>query len=254
MQLKAASSDVAVSFVAVTKSYETTDYQLGPLSLEIKSGELVALIGPSGSGKSTLLKSINGLIDITSGTVTTCGQVVNELKGRELRKFRSKVAIVFQDFGVLPRLTALETVLTGALGRLRFPRLGIASYPKRLRMEAVEVLNRVGLAGLEFQRVGQLSGGQIQRVAIARALFQNPEVLLLDEPISSLDPENSRLILDLVSKLAAENNLTVVASLHQVDWASKWPDRVIGLKAGQMVIDKPSSATNLSQLKAFYEK
>lgn len=253
MQLNNHASNVAVSFSNVTKSYETSSYLFGPVSLVINSGEVVALVGSSGSGKSTLLQLINGLVTVTSGTVTTRSSNVGMLRGKELREFRSKIAIVFQDFGVLPRLTALETVLTGALGRLRFPRLGVAAYPKSLRLEASEVLKRVGLGGMDYQRVAQLSGGQIQRVAIARALFQKPEILLLDEPISSLDPENSRLILALVSELAAENKLTVVASLHQVEWASQWPDRIIGLRDGKLVIDKPSSETDLNQLKAFYE-
>ena len=226
---------------------------LGPLSLEIPMGQLVAIIGPSGSGKSTFLKLINGLITSTSGVVTTLGISLKDIKDKDLRKLRLEVAFVFQDLGVLPRLTALETVLTGSLGRLRFPRVGVRSYPKKLRAEANVLLSKVGLGDFADQRVGQLSGGQIQRVAIARALFQKPKILILDEPISSLDPETSRVILDLVSTLASESKLTVIASLHQVEWAQKWPDRVIGLKAGKVIIDDQANNLKIEKLKKFYE-
>ena len=255
MQLNKKSTEAPViEFRGLGFSYDGEAKACNNLTFSIARGEKVALIGPSGSGKSTLLKLINGQLLATAGEVATLGENPARLRKAELRKLRTKVAFVYQDFGVLPRMTVLETVLTGALGRLRFPRLGVASYSKKLRAEAGKVLERVGLTGFARQRVGELSGGQIQRVAIARALFQQPELLLLDEPISSLDPESSRVILDLISQLAQEENLTVVTSLHQVEWAKKWPDRVIGLRQGRLVLDSESKSVKLADLKTFYEQ
>lgn len=243
-----------IEFRGLDFSYDGESKACKNLTFSIGRGEKVALIGPSGSGKSTLLKLVNGQLLPNKGGAVTLGQDPSRLSKAELRRLRTKVAFVFQDFGVLPRMTALETVLTGALGRLRFPRLGVASYPKKLRLEALAMLQRVGLDGFASQRVGELSGGQIQRVAIARALFQKPELLLLDEPISSLDPESSRVILELVSKLAKEEKLTVVTSLHQLEWAKKWPDRIIGLRQGELVLDSAAKSVKLSDLKSFYEQ
>jgi len=242
-----------VEFSGVSFSYGGKNSAIKKVSFEVKPGEKVALIGPSGSGKSTLLRLINGELKAGLGRVSTLGKPLDSLTASGLRALRSKVAIVYQDFGVLPRMTALESVLTGSLGRLRLPRLGVISYPAIFRAEALEVLRRVGLKELALKRVGELSGGQIQRVAIARALFQKPALLLLDEPVSSLDPESSRIILELVTKLAKEDRLTVLISLHQVEWAKKWPDRVIGLKSGKLVLDSPSKNLKIAELKKFYE-
>jgi phosphonate transport system ATP-binding protein len=242
-----------VEFAGVSFSYDGLNSALKNISFAVQAGEKIALIGQSGSGKSTLLRLINGEHASSSGLVSTLGKNLATLKGSSLRALRSKVAIVYQDFGVLPRMSALENVLTGSLGRLRLPRLGIRSYPKTFRAEALEVLGRVGLREFAYQRVGELSGGQIQRVAIARAIFQKPELLLLDEPVSSLDPETSRIILELITKLAKEDGLTVLVSLHQAEWAKKWPDRVIGLRKGMLVLDTPAKTLTLSELKKFYE-
>ena len=242
-----------VEFNGVSFSYDGQNPALKKILFKVQQGEKIALIGPSGSGKSTLLRLINAELVSSKGSVSTLGKNLAALRGSNLRNLRSKVAIVYQDFGVLPRMTALETVLTGSLGRLRLPRLGIISYPASFRYEALEVLKRVGLSKYAYQRVGELSGGQIQRVAIARALFQKPKLLLLDEPVSSLDPETSRVILELVTRLAKEDGLTVLVSLHQVEWAKKWPDRVIGLKDGKLVLDAPAKSLNVSELKKFYE-
>lgn len=242
-----------VEFAGVGFSHDGQKSALKKISFAVHAGEKIALIGQSGSGKSTLLRLINGELASSSGRVSTLGKNLDALRGSSLRALRSKVAIVYQDFGVLPRMSALENVLTGSLGRLRLPRLGIRSYPKNFRAEALEVLSRVGLRDFAYQRVSELSGGQIQRVAIARAIFQKPEMLLLDEPVSSLDPETSRIILELITKLAKEDGLTVLVSLHQVEWAKKWPDRVIGLRNGMLVLDTPAKTLTISELKKFYE-
>ena len=145
--------------------------------------------------------------------------------------------MIFQQFELVPSLTVLENVLTGALSRLRRPRLGLWAYPRAFRHTALTHLDRVGLLAQAYQRADRLSGGQQQRVAIARALMQDPEVLLADEPVASLDPESSIQVMALIREIAAESGLTVVCSLHQVDLALGWGDRVVGLRGGGVVLD-----------------
>lgn len=248
-----ASSEAAVSISAVVQDYGSKTKALNSVSLEVPAGQLVALVGESGAGKSSLLRLINGIDKATAGKVQVFGLDVDQLSRRELRELRKDVAIIFQDFGLVSRFSALETVLTGSLGRLRLPRLGISSYPKALREEALETLSRVGLKKHALQRVSSLSGGQIQRVAIARALFQKPRILLADEPVSSLDPETAISIMKLLSDIATKDNLTVIASLHQVELALNWSTRVIGLRAGKIVLDTDTSKLSKSALKDFYK-
>lgn len=251
--MKPSATKVAVlSFSSVSQNYGGNTKALSKVSINISQGELIALVGESGAGKSSLLRIVNGIDTPSSGQVQVFGKAVSGLSIRELRKLRRDVAFIFQDFGLVPRFTALETVLTGALGRLRFPRLGVSSYPKGLRQQALHTLERVGLGDKAFQRISSLSGGQIQRVAIARALFQQPKILLADEPVSSLDPETAKSIMKLLSDIAQEENLTVVASLHQVELALGWSSRVVGLRSGTVALDSPTSKLSGSKLSEFY--
>ena len=232
------SDTTAVRITALGKTYPgAAAPALTEVSLEVAPGEIVVLLGLSGSGKSTLLRHINGLETPTSGDVVTLGQHVQTLRGRQLRDLRGKVGFIFQQFELVGPLTVLENVLTGSLSTLRGPRVGTWTYPKRLRLDALAHLDRVGLLERAYQRADTLSGGQQQRVAIARALMQEPEILLADEPVASLDPESSSQVMGLIREIAAERGLTVVCSLHQVDLALEWGDRVIGLRAGQVVLD-----------------
>lgn len=148
----------------------------------------------------------------------------------------------------------LENVLTGALGSLRGPRLGIWMYPKKLRERALAHLDRVGLLDKAYQRADTLSGGQQQRVAIARALMQEPEILLADEPVASLDPESSQQVMDLIREIAAERSLTVVCTLHQVDLALAWADRIVGLAHGSIVLDAPRESIDKARIMEIYGK
>ena len=242
----------AVSLSEVSQNYGGAARALNNVSLNVSPGEQIALVGESGAGKSSLLRLINGLDRASSGEVSVFGNSVAEMSNRELRDLRKEIAFIFQDFGLIPRFTALETVLTGALGRLKFPRLGISSYPKHLRELALKTLSRVGLEDHAWKRVSSLSGGQIQRVAIARALFQRPKILLADEPVSSLDPKTAQSIMKLLSDIAKQDKVTVIASLHQVDLALGWSNRVIGLQAGSLVLDEPTSKLTKSKLANFY--
>ena len=229
----------AIQFQCVTKLFGPEIRALDGISLSVESGEIAVLLGLSGSGKSTLLRHVDGLARPTAGTVTVLGTDVGGASGPELRRLRRRVGFVFQHFHLVGSISVLENVCTGALGRLRWPRLGLFSYPRDVRREALGQLDRVGLLDRAFQRADTLSGGQQQRVAVARALMQRPEILLADEPVASLDPESAAQVMQLIRDISTEQRLTVLCSLHQVALALKWGDRVIGLRAGQVVLDRP---------------
>jgi phosphonate transport system ATP-binding protein len=226
----------AVRLQQVTKDFAETR-ALDAVDLTVPPGQMLAILGSSGSGKSTLLRTLNGLVVPTSGTVHVLGCDVTSARGGEMRKLRCGVGFIFQQFGLVGRLTVMENVLSGALGRIRFPRAGVLSYPRQLRLDALEHLERVGLADRAFQRSDTLSGGQQQRVAIARTLMQNPTVLLADEPVASLDPETSASVMALLLEICQEKGLTVITSLHQVELARGWADRLVGMRKGQIVLD-----------------
>jgi len=186
--------------------------------------------------------------------VRTLGVDVARARGTELRALRRRIGFVFQQFHLVGSRTVLENVCTGALGRLRGPRLGLPTYPRALRREALEHLDRVGLADRAFQRADTLSGGQQQRVAVARALMQQPEILLADEPVASLDPESAHQVMDLLRSISRANALTVLCSLHQVDLALGWGDRIVGLRGGRRVLDLPAAGLDREQAMAVYSR
>ncbi|GAA4204148.1 phosphonate ABC transporter ATP-binding protein [Streptosporangium oxazolinicum] len=224
------------------------------VSLSVAPGEFVVLLGLSGSGKSTLLRCLNGLHPVSAGEVEVLGTRVHAAPEAELRRLRTQVGFVFQAFNLVGRLSCVENVLTGALGRLRLPRYGVRSYGQNLRREALACLDRVGLADRAFQRAGTLSGGQQQRVAIARTLMQRPRVLLADEPVASLDPENAGSVMDLLVRVCAEEGLTVVCTLHQVDLALGWAHRLVGLNQGRKVLDRPAAGMDRADVMDVYRR
>lgn len=227
---------------------------LDGVDLDIHGGDFVALIGLSGSGKSTLLRHLNGLHRPSSGQVEVLGVDVTAANGADLRALRRRVGFVFQQFNLVQRTTVLENVLTGSLGRLRGPRYSVAMYPKQLRAEAAAHLDRVGLGDRLFQRVGTLSGGQQQRVGIARMLMQKPELVLADEPVASLDPEASKSVMDLLIRICREDDLTVICSLHQLDLALDYSTRVVGLRDGVKVLDRPTSSIDTQEAMRVYRE
>jgi phosphonate transport system ATP-binding protein len=243
----------AVRVTSLRKEFGTT-VALDDVTLDIHSGEMTVVIGLSGSGKSTLLRHLNGLHRPTSGTVEVLGRDVNALKGRGLRELRRDVGFVFQQFNIVGRLTVMENVLSGALGRLRGPRFGVSSYPRQLRREALELLDRVGLGDRAFQRTDTLSGGQQQRCAIARTIMQRPQLVLADEPVASLDPEISGQVMEVLMRICTEEGLTVLCSLHQVDLALGWADRMIGLRDGCLVLDKPVAGLAHDEVMSVYRR
>ncbi|MGO3152320.1 MAG: phosphonate ABC transporter ATP-binding protein [Galactobacter sp.] len=236
----------------LSKRFDDGTQALTGVDLRVEQGEIVVLLGLSGSGKSTLLRHVDALETPTAGTVEVLSQPVPRLRGKALRSLRSRVGFIFQQFELVGPLTVLENVLTGALGRVRGPRLGLFGYPKALKLKALGHLDRVGLLSQAYQRADTLSGGQQQRVAIARALMQDPEVLLADEPVASLDPQSSSQVMALIREIAAEEKLTVLCSLHQVDLAISWADRIVGLRHGGVVLDTPATGLTKSEVMEIY--
>ncbi len=235
-----ASGANAVEVKGLVKTFDNGNVRaLDGVSISVPVGQLLVIIGLSGSGKSTLLRHLNGLHLPTEGTVEVLDQDVPSLNRPELRALRRDIGFVFQQFNIVGRVTCIENVLSGALGRLWGPRIGTAMYPKSLRAEAFDQLERVGLADRAWQRTDTLSGGQQQRVAIARSLMQKPKIVLADEPVASLDPEISGQVMDLLVQCCIEDDITVLCSLHQVDLALGWADRLIGLRDGKVVMDAP---------------
>lgn len=229
---------VVVDVAGLTKTFDSGRVTaLNDVSFTVPEGELTVVIGLSGSGKSTLLRHLNGMHEPTTGRVKVLDRDVSTLKARELRELRREIGFVFQSFNIVGRLTCIENVLSGALGRLRGPRYGVLSYTKSLRREALDQLERVGLGDRAFQRTDTLSGGQQQRVAIARTLMQKPRIVLADEPVASLDPEISGQVMDVLFRSCVEDRITVICSLHQVDLALGWANRLIGLRDGEVVLD-----------------
>ncbi|NBN97182.1 MAG: phosphonate ABC transporter ATP-binding protein, partial [Actinobacteria bacterium] len=238
----------------VSKRFPNGTLALDNVSMTVPKGQLLSLIGLSGSGKSTLMRHLNGLHKPTAGTVQVFGVEVSSASNKQLRSVRRNVGFVFQQFGLVGRATCLENVLSGALGRLRGPRYGVWSYPRTLRREAFDHLERVGLAPQAYQRADTLSGGQMQRVAIARTLMQQPRLLLADEPVASLDPESSAQVLELLLKVATEDKMTVIVTLHQVELALGWAHRIVGLRDGRVVLDQDARGLSQTDVMEVYRR
>jgi phosphonate transport system ATP-binding protein len=225
---------------------------LDAVNLTVSPGQFVALVGPSGAGKSTLLRLINGSHRPTGGSLAVLGVDPARCGRGELRGLRTRTGFVFQQFGLVGRLSAMENVLMGSLGSLRMPRYGVSTYPRMLRERAAANLERVGLLEQRYQRCDTLSGGQQQRVAIARTLMQEAELVLADEPVASLDPNASLSVLQTLRKLAAEDGFTVICSLHQVELALEVSDRVVAVRDGSFILDAPTAQTSQEDIRAVY--
>lgn len=227
----------------VKKFSETT--ALNGITLKISDGEMVGVIGKSGAGKSTLLRLINRLIEPTSGSISYDGIEITSLKRKKLKNWRSKCAMIFQQFNLIDRLDVLTNVLSGTLG-INFNLLKLFKiYSKKEKLEALTYLHNLDLSSKALQRVGTLSGGQQQRVAIARAMMQKPMILLADEPISSLDPKNSKIVMDDIKKINKQEGIMAICNLHSLDIAKEYCQRLIGLSDGKIVFDgHPSQLTN----------
>ena len=250
------SSAAAVASVRdVSKTFGSRK-ALNGVSVEVAAGEMVALIGPSGSGKSTLLRSITGLqsIDAGKGTIEVFGEVVQKnghITGR-VRAARGKLGMIFQQFNLVGRLSLFSNVMLGALGRLPGWRGMLGLWPAADKAKAMAALHRVGVSDYAGQRANTLSGGQQQRGAIARAIVQGAQAILADEPVASLDPVSARKVMELLVELNKRDGLGVIVTLHQVDYAIRYCDRVIALQAGKVVYDGPTTGLDTNRLIDIY--
>ena len=222
------------------------------VSLTIAKGSFVGVVGRSGAGKSTLLRLINRLIEPSHGRITFDDVEVTALEGRALRQWRARTAIIFQQFNLIGRLDVLSNVLIGRLIFMPTWRSLLTLWSEDDRAIALAALEQFDMAALAAQRAEELSGGQQQRVAIVRALVQEPEIILADEPVSSLDPRNARLVMDTLLRINKHFGLTILCNLHALDLARTYCDRVIGMAAGQIVFDAVPAALTASVARDLY--
>lgn len=217
------------------KTYPTGDQALKGVSMEVAGEEVVSIIGPSGAGKSTLIRCINRLTEPSDGTVVLDGKDITALSKKELRKARRDMGMIFQEFNLVERLTVMENVLSGRVGYVSTIQALRRNFPTEDVRRAYEVLDRVGVGGMENKRADELSGGQRQRIGIARAVLQRPKILLVDEPTSSLDPETSFAVMELLTEIAKEEGIPVLINIHEVELALEYTDRLVGLTDGNIV-------------------
>ncbi len=233
-----------IEFRNVVVVYPNGFKALKGINLHISEGEFVAIIGPSGAGKSTLIRTINGLVKITEGDLIVEGKHVQKLKENELRLLRRKIGMIFQSFNLVKRMSVLRNVLVGRLGYVPTIKSLLNLFPKEDIEFALSNLEKVGIREKAYVRADQLSGGQQQRVAIARALTQQPDIMLADEPVASLDPPTAKVVMDYLKKFNEELNITTLVNLHDVDLAKAYAKRIVGIRAGQIVFDgKPEELT-----------
>jgi len=238
------------------KTYGEKTQVLRGINLQIEQGEFVCIIGLSGAGKSTLLRCVNRLIEANSGAILVPRALsglsvdgakadVLKLNAEQLRLLRRKVGMVFQQFNIVKRLSVIENVLSGGLGYQPGLRSVLRIFSREEKRQALTNLDRVGLLDHAYKRADQLSGGEQQRVAIARTLMQQPAIILADEPVASLDPRLSRVVLDILKRVCREDGITAMVSLHALELTREYADHIIGLKQGQIFFDgRPRDLTD----------
>ena len=247
------------------QSYRAVAPVLRGVSLRVEQGEFVGIIGLSGSGKSTLLRCINRLVDATAGEVfvpvslldsASNGERIDILKlnATDLRHARRKIGMIFQQFNIVKRLSVIDNVLSGGLGYQRGVTSTLRIFSHDEQRRALLNLKRVGLLEHAYKRADELSGGEQQRVAIARTLMQEPAIILADEPVSSLDPRLSRVVLDILKRVCREDDITALVSLHTLELTREYADRVIGLKDGQIFFDGPTPELTDAVVNSIYEQ
>ncbi|CAH0416848.1 phosphonate ABC transporter ATP-binding protein [Periweissella fabaria] len=227
-----------IEFNDVNKVYPNGTVGLDNINLTINKGEFVVIVGLSGAGKSTLLRAANRLHDVSSGEILIDGQSIVTAKGKQLREVRRNIAMIFQNFNLVKRSTVEKNILNGRVGYYPTWKTIFGLFSAADKQQAAANLQRVNLGEKLYSRADELSGGQQQRVAIARALMQEPKIMLADEPIASLDPRTTVMVMDDLKKLNEELGITVVVNLHSVSLAKQYASRVVGLRAGKLVYDK----------------
>jgi phosphonate transport system ATP-binding protein len=258
-------SETLVEVRRASKSFDRHSRILKDVSFSLRRGEMVALIGASGSGKSTLIRAIAGLVPIDKrrekkATAAAAGAIILFGKpmqhdgrvARSAKSLRVRVGVIFQQFNLVPRLSVLTNVCLGLLGRMPFVQGTLGRFTSDDKRRAFHALTRVGMAEHALKRGSELSGGQQQRAAIARTLVQGAELLIADEPIASLDPRSARRVMDILADMNRQDGITVLVSLHQVEYALKYCPRTIALKAGEIAYDGPSNELTPTMLSAIY--
>lgn len=242
-----------IEFKHVDKVYaKSKEKALNDINLTIEQGEFVAIIGLSGAGKSTLIRTINKMIDISDGELIVNGSDVKKLKGKQLRRFRQHIGMIFQSYNLVSRVSVLKNVLLAKVASLNWFKSLFGIFSKEDKIKALEALDQVNILDKAYVRADQLSGGQQQRVALARTICQNPEIILADEPVAALDPVSANQVMKDFKHINEEYNITVLINIHHVDLALKYAKRVIGIKAGSVVYDGPSSEVDEQVLKIIY--
>ncbi len=245
-------TDRSIQIRGLVKEYKRGVPVLKGIDLTIAGEGITAIIGPSGTGKSTLIRCINRLVEPTAGEILFQGEDLARLKGSELRIARRKIGMVFQEYNLVERLTVMENVLTGRLGYMSAFKAWLRRFTPEDIEEAFLLLDTVGLSSFANQRADALSGGQRQRVGIARAVMQHPEILLADEPTSSLDPKTSVEIMELMAAIAGKRNIPVIVNIHNVELAKRFCQRMIGMTGGKVVFDGAPSQLSDASLNEIY--
>ena len=240
-----------LSLVNVNKNYGAHK-AIRDINLHVNPGNFVVLLGPSGAGKSTIFKCVSQLIRADSGEVWLNEQQINHLKGNALRLQRRKIGLIFQQFNLVSRLSAIQNVLLGRLGHMPTWKANLGLFSEADRQLCLRSLDRVGMLNKAYQRADTLSGGQQQRVAIARVMAQEGNLILADEPVASLDPVTSRQVLSQLKEIAVESNMAILCSLHQTDLALEFADRIIAMSNGIITLDKNTRDVKENELESIY--
>jgi len=241
-----------IEFKDVSKTYPNGTKGLQHIDLTIDQGEFIAIIGLSGAGKSTLIRTINRMIDITEGQLIVDGTDVMSLKGKDLRRFRRKIGMIFQSFNLVTRSTVIKNVLTSNVPDMPWWKTFLGLYSKEQKMQALAALDKVNILDKAYNRCDELSGGQMQRVALARTLNQNPSIILADEPVASLDPIIADIVMSDFARINKDLNISILINIHHVDLALKYATRVIGIRAGEIVYDGPAEDVTQEVLNLVY--
>ncbi|GKQ43218.1 phosphonates import ATP-binding protein PhnC [Companilactobacillus sp. RD055328] len=242
-----------IEFKNVSKIYDNGAKGLKDINLSVKPNEFIVIVGLSGAGKSTLLRSINQLQTISSGDVLIAGESIVAAKGKKLRELRRNIGMIFQSFNLVKQSSVQRNVMSGRVGHYSTLRSVFGLFSKEDKLKVEQALKKVQLLEKIYTRADALSGGQQQRVAIARALVQDPKIILADEPIASLDPLTAKLVLDDLRSINEELGITIMVNLHSKELAKKYATRIIGLRDGELIYDKPIDNVTDSDLDSIYD-